>query len=93
MIEKNENIKLLYISKYLLPPEGDGVGSRGFHLMKEISSNISNITIITSNSNHLGKTPDFKSLYFHDKSSVLNLFWLKTFKYKKSKSLGQSLAG
>ena len=92
MIEKNENIKLLYISKYLLPPEGDGVGSRGFHLMKEISSKISNITIITSNSNHLGKTPDFKSLYFHDKSSVLNLFWLKTFKYKKSKSLGRIIS-
>lgn len=82
---------LLYISKYVLPLETNGAGSRGFHLIKEISQNNIHSTIITSNSNHLGKTPNLSDSFFYENISNVNFFWLKTLKYKKTTSLRRIL--
>ena len=82
---------LLYISKYVLPLETNGAGSRGFHLIKEISQNNIHSTIITSNSNHLGKTPNLSDSFFYENISNINFFWLKTLKYKKTTSLRRIL--
>ena len=74
-----------------MPLETNGNGSRGFHLIKEISQNNIHSTIITSNSNHLGKTPNLSDSFFYENISNVNFFWLKTLKYKKTTSLRRIL--
>tara|TARA_Y200000002_G_C22675785_1_gene661995 strand:- start:577 stop:1812 length:1236 start_codon:yes stop_codon:yes gene_type:complete len=92
MLSNEHNLKLLYISKYVLPFDTNGVGTRGFHLVREISKHNIHTTIITSDSNHLGKTPELKKSFLYEKASNVNFYWLKTLKYKKTKSIKRILS-
>ena len=60
-------------------------------LKQQISQNNIHSTIITSNSNHLGKTPNLSDSFFYENISNVNFFWLKTLKYKKTTSLRRIL--
>jgi len=75
-----------YISKYIAPPSKSGVGSRGYHLMEEMSSLDVESIIITSDSNHLIEIPKQKKTYSSELTNNVKVIWIKTFKYKIAKS-------
>ena len=76
-----------YISKYVAHPADNNPGSRGYLIMKEISKKGYISVIITSDSNYLSKTPSLKKRYeFHNDGSLIT-GWIKTVKYKYSKSI------
>jgi len=75
-----------YISKYIAPPSKSGVGSRGFHLMEEMTSLNIETLIITSDSNHLIEIPKLKKTYSSQITNNIKIIWVKTYKYKIAKS-------
>jgi len=81
-----------YISKYVSPPTTSSVGSRGYHLMKELSKKELKVIVITSDSNPFIKAPKLNQTYkiIHDEN--LLVCWIKTLKYLKAKSLRRVLS-
>ena len=77
---------LWYISKYIAPPFKSGVGSRGYHLMEEMTSLDVESIIITSDSNHLTEIPKLINIYSSELINNVIIIWIKTFKYKIAKS-------
>jgi len=81
-----------FISKYVCPVNRNGTGTRGFLLMSELVKRGKNITLFTSDSNHLIDPPSFKEGFFKEEVMGINIIWLKTLKYSKTKSLKRMLS-
>jgi hypothetical protein len=78
------------ISKYASPPQY-GVGSRLFYFAKEFSL-IQNVTLISSDSNHLANYPVSNNLINIEEYQDLKHVWLKTLKYNVSSSAKRFLS-
>ena len=78
-------MKILCISKYSSPPKY-GVGSRLYYLSKEFANKGNDVTLISSDSNHLAKYPDTKVIFNEEQIGNLKHIWIKTYKYAVSSS-------
>ena len=78
--------KILIISKYASSKEY-GFETRLFAIARRIVTTDSCITIISSDSNHFGKFPNFKKIYNFENISGIETFWIKTLKYVKTVSI------
>ena len=76
-----------YLSKYVSLPYSSSVGTRGFHLFKELSALGHNCVIITSDSNMLTKSPVVQGRILDQRIDGVQVRWIKTFKYIKARSL------
>ena len=79
-------LNILYISKYVLTPGRGSAGSRGFFLMNQLAEQGHAVTVVTSDSNHLIAAPVLSSQYLCERIDALDVFWLRTYKYKSPKS-------
>jgi glycosyltransferase involved in cell wall biosynthesis len=79
--------RIWYISKYVVPPSGLGVGGRGYELMRELAAMGHDCLIITSDSNHLADMPKFEGSHLVQQRDGLQVCWVRTMKAKKAKSL------
>jgi len=75
--------KLWFISKYASPPTY-GVGSRLFYVAKEINEAGFDVTLISSDSNHLAKYPETNKLFNVEIVGGVKHIWIKTKKYGAS---------
>lgn len=75
-----------YISKYVAPPQGDSVGSRGYELMRELALTGHESVIITSDANHLTEVPPVSGTVLRQDRDGLRMYWLRTFKASTAKS-------
>lgn len=85
-------MRIWYISKYVTPPGSGSVGSRGYHLMRELAARGHDVTVITSTSNHLSDTPDIDSLYRVDHRDGIRLLWIRTLPFTGAKSIRRVLS-
>ena len=81
-----------FISKYVCPTNRDGTGTRGFLLMSEFAKLGKKVTVFTSDSNHLINPPKLQNKTMHEQVSGVDIIWLKTLKYGKTKSLRRMLS-
>ena len=81
-----------YISKYLLTPESNGVGSRGFFLAEQFVKKGYETTVFCSDANHLGRTPNVPGYFLLEENKQVKIYWIKTSKYTKAKSLGRIIS-
>ena len=65
---------------------------RNFCLMRGLSDIGYNVTIITSDSNHLAKPPIFQSASHNEEIEGLKVVWLRTLKYIKTNSIRRILS-
>jgi glycosyltransferase involved in cell wall biosynthesis len=79
--------KIITISKYSALT-GHGISSKVFQTAKGIANKIDTL-LITSDSNHLANFPTSKIIYNYLEYGNLNVLWIKTLKYRKSKSLNR----
>lgn len=77
--------KIIIVSKYAALP-GHGISSKVFQTANSIANDIDTL-LITSNSNHLANFPETKLIYNHEIYENLNVIWIKTLQYRRSKSL------
>ncbi|MGN6601911.1 MAG: glycosyltransferase family 4 protein [Ginsengibacter sp.] len=81
-----------YLCKYAAP-EKYFFGTRHFYLGKEWSNEGHQVTIFTSNSNHLtDRLPRFKSKSFRENIEGVNTIWLKGLKSEKSSGFWRILS-
>jgi glycosyltransferase involved in cell wall biosynthesis len=80
-----------YVSKYVAP-KSLASGSRGFLIMREISRMGHKVVIITSDSNHLASPPVLHQSYELQQIDDLQLWWIRTLKFKIAKSLRRILS-
>jgi glycosyltransferase involved in cell wall biosynthesis len=81
-----------FISKYASPPRYSKAPSRLFHLANEFSRFGSNVTLITSDSNHFSNFPKSSRIFNEEKIEGVNLIWIKTLKYTKTASFRRILS-
>jgi len=74
-----------YVSKYVALP-GRGVGGRGFMLMSEFAKSGHKSIIIASDSNQLAEVPTLHFAYGKQEISGVQIYWVRTLKYKVAKS-------
>lgn len=75
-----------YISKYVAPPGKGSAGGRGYLLMREFNRLGYRALIITSDSNHLAQTPVIDRPYSLQQVDGIDLWWVRTLKYRAVKS-------
>lgn len=80
-----------YVSKYVALP-GKGVGGRGFMLMSEFVKHGHTSVIITSDSNQLAEVPVLRAAYEKYELNGVQIYWVRTLKYKASKSFRRILS-
>lgn len=85
-------MKILYISKYASPPKYSKVPARLFLLAREFVKLNHEVSIVTSDSNHLANFPKTKKVYNYEIIEQIKLCWIKTVKYKKTASLKRVLS-
>jgi len=81
-------MNLWLISKYASLPKY-GAASRFFYLAEEFAKLGHNVNFITSNANHLSDYPNTKARYNYEEESGVNICWIKTKKYRKTKSISR----
>lgn len=81
-----------YASKYVTPPGSGSAGGRGYLLMKELALMGHQVTIITSDSNHLATPPHLDKDFLFQKVDGMQLCWVRTFKYSVAKSARRILS-
>lgn len=84
-------MNILVISKYITLP-GYGPGARLYHLANYIRQAGNDVTIITSDSNHLASYPEYGKTYNSITIDSLPVILIKTLKYKKSASARRFLS-
>jgi glycosyltransferase involved in cell wall biosynthesis len=75
-----------YVSKYVSPPQGESVGSRGYELMRELAAAGHRAVIVTSDANHLTEVPRIEGNVLRQDRDGLEMHWLRTFKASTAKS-------
>lgn len=81
-----------YISKYLAPPGPTGVGSRGFHLFRELAARGHRSIVITSDANHLASPPRLAKRFLRQDVDGVRLYWVRTMKYDSVRSVKRILS-
>ena len=84
-------MKILCISKYASPSKY-GVGARLYYLAKKISDSGNNVTLVSSDSNHLATYPISRKTFNYETIGNLNHTWIRTYKYGKSSSIKRFLS-
>ncbi len=79
-------MNILIISKYASSKDV-GFESRTFALARKFVTYGNNLTLITSDSNHFGEYPPYKSTYNFGVIENINLIVIKTFKYFNTSSI------
>lgn len=85
-------MNIYIIVKYDSPPKYNRRSSRSFYLAKELLKFGHQVTLITSDSNHLGKFPDSQDIYNYEIIEEVKLCWVKTKKYSKTASMSRVLS-
>ncbi len=85
-------LNIWYISKYIAPAYAAKVGARGFLLLREFSKLGHNSVLITSDSNHLADPPVFEGSCFHECVENVDIYWLRTKKYKGARSFARMVS-
>lgn len=81
-----------YLSKYVTPPGAAKVGARGFLLLREFAKLGHKSVLITSDSNHLAAPPALHASRMHEVIDGVDVYWLRTRKYRGTRSLGRILS-
>lgn len=81
-----------YVSKYVSPPAKTGAGGRGYLIMRELARMGHTCVIITSDSNLLTQVPAMTSPYQLQQVDGMQLWWVRTLKYKVAKSAQRILS-
>jgi hypothetical protein len=81
-----------YISKYFAPGIDNSIGTRSWFILKEFYKNGINITAITSDSNHLARSPKFNSKIYKKNIEGLDIVWLKTTQFSTAKSISRIIS-
>lgn len=76
-----------YVSKYVTPPSQGSAGGRGYLIMRELARMGHECVVITSDSNQLAQVPDLEEPYVQHVVDGMQVWWLKTLKYRVAKSL------
>lgn len=76
-----------YVSKYVTPPSQGSAGGRGYLIMRELARMGHQCVVITSDSNQLAQVPDLAQPYERQDVDGLQLWWVKTLKYRVAKSI------
>lgn len=84
-------LNILIISKYASSKEY-GFETRLFAIARKLVLKDNTVTILSSDSNHFGKFPDFRNIYNFEKIDGIEVFWIKTFKYLKTVSIRRILS-
>ena len=87
---KNNSKSIWFISALVSTPSSFQA-PRNFCLMRALSKIGYNVTIITSDSNHLAKPPIFQSASHKEEIEGLKVVWLRTLKYIKTNSIRRIL--
>lgn len=82
----NNKKSIWCISKYASPPDY-GVGARLFYVAREFGKLGFNVTLISSDSNHLAKYPQTDEIYNYEKYEFIEHVWIKTYKYTRTASI------
>ena len=85
-------MKIWYISKYVAPPKYTRVGTRGYFLCKEFVKLGHDVTLYSSDSNHLAKPPLFSGRFHVEASEGVKVRWIKTKKYTGVRSFSRVLS-
>ncbi|USA46482.1 glycosyltransferase family 4 protein [Acinetobacter sp. C26M] len=80
------------ISKYASPAKYSKMPARLFYLCQEWIKSGHNVTLFTSDANHLAEFPETTDIYNKEIIDTVPVYWLKTKKYKKTTSLGRILS-
>jgi glycosyltransferase involved in cell wall biosynthesis len=81
-----------YISKYVAPPVGKGVGGRAYMILRELARRGDDVVLITSDSNQLTPVPKLDAPFLLEEADGMKVLWLRTFKYTLAKSLRRMLS-
>jgi glycosyltransferase involved in cell wall biosynthesis len=81
-----------YVSKYMVPPGRGSAGARGYYLMRELARQSDTVVMITSDSNHLAEVPALDVPYLRQDLDGMQVWWVRTLKYRAAKSLGRILS-
>lgn len=81
-----------YISKYAAVPLSKTVGTRAFMLMREMARKGNHCLILTSDSNHLLKSPEFEGDHLTQTIDGVDVCWVRTLKYNGAKSIRRILS-
>ena len=84
-------MNILCISKYASPPKY-GVAARLFYLAKEMVKEGHNVTLMTSDSNHLAKYPSIDEKNYREIIDGVDVIWFKNYKYLKTASISRILS-
>lgn len=85
-------LNILYISKYCSVENYETRYPRTFQLLKGFQKKGHNVTLTTSDSNHLVKGPTLTTSVYHENVVGVDVYWLKTYKYTLAKSLKRILS-
>jgi glycosyltransferase involved in cell wall biosynthesis len=88
---QNKLPEILIISKYASSKEV-GYETRLFSLSRHLVPKVSAITIVSSDSNHFAKFPNYTKTYNYQEIQGIRTFWIKTLKYKKTISIRRVLS-
>lgn len=81
-----------YVSKYVSPPAKTGAGGRGYLIMRELARMGHTCVIVTSDSNLLTQVPNMTAPYQLQLVDGMQLWWVRTLKYKVAKSAQRILS-
>ena len=74
------------ISKYASPAKYSKMPARLFYLCQEWIKSGHDVTLFTSDSNHLADFPETNKTYNYENIDGVPVYWVKTKKYKKTAS-------
>ncbi|MDA8976934.1 glycosyltransferase family 4 protein [Akkermansiaceae bacterium] len=83
----DESLNILYVSKYTSVENYDNRFPRSFQLLKSMADRGNRVTLLTSDSAHLTQSPVFTGAEHNEQVSGVEVYWLKTFKYKGAQSI------
>jgi glycosyltransferase involved in cell wall biosynthesis len=86
------SLRIWYVSKYVALPSSGTAGGRAYLLMKELALLGNQVAIITSDSNQLAPPPHLVTDYSFHNVDDIQLCWVRTINYWKSKSVRRILS-
>lgn len=83
-----------FVSKYATLPSATESWARGFCILRELAKRGHSCVLVTSDSNHLVKAPEFEGPYLDETIDGVRVIRLRTYKYRPGKSgaLGRTLS-
>ncbi len=83
--------RIIIIAKYACSKQ-EGFETRTFALARKFVKKGHEVDIFTSDSNHLAKFPTYKKLINKDNIDGINVYWIKTLKYRRTGSIRRVLS-